>query len=144
MIQRTYIAKPKDIERKCYLIDAKDKILGRVATKAAAILRGKHKVIFTPNIDTGDMVVIINCDKIKVTGKKLTDKIYARFSGYIDGRKEVPLGDMLKNKPETLMTLAVNRMISRNPLGWQIRSKLKVYAGDKHPHESQKPIKLEI
>ena len=144
MIQRTYMAKEKDVQCKCYLIDAKDKILGRVAAKAAAIIRGKHKPTFTPHVNCGDMVVIINADKIKVTGKKLTDKFYARYSGYIDGLHEVPLGEMLKNKPETLMTLAVNRMISRNPLGWQIRSKLKVYAGDKHPHQAQKPILLEI
>ena len=142
--QKTYIAKPRDIQRHWYLIDAKDKILGRVATKAAAILRGKHKVIFTPNVDTGDHVIIINCDKIKVTGKKLTDKEYRRYSGYQGGLKIVPLERMLSQKPAKMMQLAVNRMISRNPLGWKIRSKLKVYAGDKHPHTTMKPIVLEI
>ena len=126
------------------IIDAKDKILGRVAARAAAIIRGKHKVVFTRNVDTGDHVIIINCDKVKVTGKKLTDKEYRRYSGYQGGLKVVPLEKMLREKPAKTMQLAVNRMISRNPLGWKIRSKLKIYAGDKHPHTTQKPITLEV
>ena len=144
MIQKTFIANEKDIQRKWFIIDAKDKILGRVSAKAAAILRGKHKRIFTPHIDTGDHVVIINCDKIKVTGQKLTDKIYRRYSGYIDGLREVPAGVMLETKPAKMMELAVNRMIKRNALGFKIRSKLKTYAGDKHPHVAQKPIVFEV
>ena len=144
MIQRTFTAKEKDVERKFYLIDAKDKTLGKIAAKAASILRGKHKAIFTPHVDTGDYVIIINAEKVKVTGKKLTDKIYTRNSLYIGGSTRVPLGEMLKNRPTTVLKLAVNRMISRSPLGYQIKSKLKIYAGDKHPHQAQKPIAVEI
>ncbi|MBF0521876.1 MAG: 50S ribosomal protein L13 [Candidatus Omnitrophica bacterium] len=144
MIQKSYIAKEKDVICKCYLIDAKDKILGRVAAKAATILRGKHKTTYTPNIDTGDMVVIINADKIKVTGKKLDQKTYMRYSGYHSGLKLVKLGDMLKNKPTQVLKLAVNRMIPSGPLGNQVKRKLKIYAGDKHPHTAQQPIVLDI
>lgn len=138
------MAKSTDVTRACYLIDAKDKILGHVATKAAAILRGKHKTIFTPYVDTGDMVVIINADKIRVTGRKLKNKEYRRFSGYPSGLKIVRLEEMLKKRPTEVLTLAVTRMIQTGPLGYQIRRKLKVYAGDKHPHEAQKPIALEV
>ena len=140
---KTFMAKEKDITRACYVIDAKDKILGRIATRAATILRGKHKTIYTPHVDCGDMVVIINADKIRVTGKKLTDKEYVRHSGYPSGKKVVPLGEMLKRKPTEVLKLAVNRMIPSGPLGFKIRSKLKIYAGDKHPHQAQKPIMLE-
>ena len=143
-MQKTYIAKLNELERKCYLVDAKDKILGRVAAKVAHILRGKHKRTFTPHVDCGDSVVIINADKICVTGKKLTDKIYSRYSGYPAGQRRVSLGDMLERRPEELMRLAVNRMIARGPLGFQIRTRLRVYKGDKHPHSAQKPILLEI
>ena len=143
-MQKTYIAKSHEVQPKCYLVDAKDKILGRVAAKVAHILRGKHKVTFTPNVDCGDSVVIINVDKIRVTGKKLTDKIYSRYSGYPAGQRRVALGEMLERRPEELMRLAVNRMIARGPLGFKIRTKLRVYKGDKHPHAAQKPIPLEV
>ena len=143
-MQKTYIAKFSEIQPKCYLVDAKDKILGRVAAKVAHILRGKHKAIFTPNVDCGDTVVIINVDKIRVTGKKLTDKIYSRYSGYPGGQRRVALGEMLERRPEELMHLAVNRMIARGALGFKIRTKLRIYKGDKHPHAAQKPIPLEI
>ena len=143
-MQKTYIAKFSEIQPRCYLVDAKDKILGRVAAKVAHILRGKHKAIFTPNVDCGDTVVIINADKIRVTGKKLTDKIYSRYSGYPAGQRRVSLGEMLERRPEELMRLAVNRMIARGALGFKIRTKLRVYKGDKHPHAAQKPIPLEV
>ena len=141
---KSYRAKPEEIQRVCYVIDAKDKVLGHVATKAAIILRGKHKATFTPSVDTGDMVVIINADKFRVTGKKMTDKMYERYTGYPSGKRIVPLQDMLKKRPTEAMRLAVNRMIPAGPLGDRIRKKLKIYADDKHPHTAQKPIVLEV
>lgn len=142
--QKTYMAKASEVERQCYLIDAKDKILGKVATKAATILRGKHKPTFTPHVDTGDMVVIINAEKIAVTGNKLKQKEYQRYSGYHGGQKIVKLEDMLKRSPIQVLKLAINRMIPSGPLGNKVKTKLKVYVGSKHPHTSQKPIPLEI
>ena len=142
-MQKTYIAKPNELTRACYIVDAKDQILGRLAAKVAHILRGKHKKTFTPNVDCGDTVVIINAEKIRVTGKKLTDKIYSRYSGYPGGQRRVSLGDMLERRPEALIRLAVDRMIARGALGFQIRTRLRVYKGDKHPHAAQKPIILE-
>ncbi len=138
------MAKPDEVQRKCYLIDAKDKILGRVASKAASILRGKHKVIFTPHIDTGDMVIIINADKIRVTGKKMVQKEYQRYTLYPGGQRIVRLEEMLKKSPAKVMQLAVNRMIQRGALGNKIKLKLKVYSGDKHPHQAQRPEAIEI
>lgn len=144
MIKDTYFAKASDVERKIYLIDANNKILGRVAAKAAAILRGKHKRIFTPHVDTGDVVIIINAEKIRVSGRKLTDKIYQRYSGYPGGQKLLALQDLLKKKPTEVLKLAINRMIQSGPLGSHIKGKLRIYVGDKHPHQAQKPILLEI
>ena len=141
---KTYIPKLDSIVKKTYLIDAKDKILGRVAVRAAAILRGKHKPTFTPHVYSGDMVVIINADKIRVTGRKMTDKIYQRFTGYPAGQKLTKLGDMLKKRPEEVLKLAINRMLPSGPLGYETRTKLRVYAGEKHPHEAQAPIILEV
>jgi len=138
------MAKANEVDRKCYLIDAKDKVLGRVATKAATILRGKHKPTFTPHVDTGDMVVIINAEKIAVTGNKLKQKEYQKYSGYHGGQKIVKLEEMLKRTPTQVLKLAINRMIPSGPLGNKVKTKLKVYVGDKHPHTSQKPIPLEI
>lgn len=143
-MRKTYIAKVEDIKQACYVIDAKDKILGHIATKAATILRGKHKAIFTPSVDCGDMVVIINADKFKVTGKKMTDKTYERYTGYPSGKRIVVLQDMLKKRPTEAMKLAVERMIPGGPLGYHIRKRLRVYAGDKHPHAAQQPIVLEV
>ncbi len=144
MTKKTYMAKVGEVEKKCYLIDAKDKILGRVAAKCATILRGKHKPQFTPFVDTGDMVIIINAEKIRVTGKKLTDKVYQRYSGYPSGQKSVRLEEMLAKRPTEVLTLAVKRMIPHGALGNKVETKLHVYAGDKHPHQAQKPILLEI
>jgi len=142
-MNRTYTAKKEDIKRHWYLVDAQDKILGRLAAKIAVILRGKHKAIFTPHLDTGDGVIVINAAKIKVTGRKLKQKIYRRYSGYQDGLREVPLETMLKTKPTTVIRLAVRRMLPAGPLGRDILKKLKVYTDDKHPHKSQNPVILE-
>ncbi len=125
-------------------MDAKDKILGRVAAKVASILRGKHKPIFTPHLDTGDGVIIINASLIRVTGRKLKQKVYQRYSGYPNGQREVTLEVMLARKPETVMHLAVQRMLPGGPLGRDMIKKLKVYADDKHLHKAQNPVVLEV
>ena len=143
-MQKTYVAKPAEIKRQCYVIDAKDKILGRVAAKAASLLRGKHKAIFTPHVDTGDMVVITNAKDVRVTGSKLKDKIYVRHTGYPGGKRVVTLQEMLNKVPTQVLELAVFRMIPSGPLGNSIRRKLKIYADDKHPHQAQQPISVEI
>ena len=141
---KTYNAKENQTVRNCYVVDAKDKILGRVAARVAAVLRGKHKAVYTPHVDTGDTVIVINAEKIRVTGKKMTDKIYERYTGYPSGKRVVALGDMLKKRPETVMRLAVERMIPSGPLGSKVLKKLRVYVGDKHPHAAQKPVVLEV
>lgn len=141
---KTYIPDVKKIERKFYIIDAADKILGRVATKAATILRGKHKPIFTPHLDTGDTIIVINASKIKVTGNKMKEKIYLSYSGYPSGQKRTSLEMMLKKAPTKALRLAINRMIPKGELGNQIRGRLRIYADDKHPHQAQKPVLLEI
>ncbi len=142
-MNKTYIAKKQDIKKQWYLVDAKDKILGRLASKIAVVLRGKHKAIYTPHVDTGDGVIVINASKIRVTGRKLKQKVYRRFSGYPGGLREVYLETMLKKNPTTVIRLAVERMLPQGPLGRDIVKKLKVYADDKHPHEAQNPIILE-
>jgi len=141
---KTYVAKKEDIKRQWYLVDAKDKILGRLATKIAVILRGKHKPIFTPYIDTGDAVVVINAAKIRVSGRKMNEKIYRRYSGYPGGLREVTLDTMLKNKPEEVIRLAVGRMLPKGDLGEAMLKKLKVYADDQHAHKAQNPQILNI
>jgi large subunit ribosomal protein L13 len=143
-MNKTYLPKKEDIKKKWYIVDASDKILGRLAAKVAAILRGKHKAIFTPHLDTGDGVIVINASKVKVTGRKLKQKVYRRFSGYPGGLREVTLEDMLDKKPATVIMLAVKRMLPQGPLGRDLIKKLKVYSADKHPHVSQKPIPLEV
>ncbi|MCB9721832.1 MAG: 50S ribosomal protein L13 [Candidatus Omnitrophica bacterium] len=144
MKQKTFMANAQNTERQSYVIDATDKILGRVAAKAATVLRGKHKTTFTPHFDAGDNVIIINAEKIRVTGKKMEDKEYQRFSGYPSGQKTVKLKDLMAKNPAKVIELAVNRMIPSGPLGNQQRRKLKVYAGAEHPHQAQKPIALEV
>ncbi|MCM8763144.1 MAG: 50S ribosomal protein L13 [Candidatus Omnitrophica bacterium] len=141
---KTFMAKSKEIKRTWYLVDAKDKILGRLATRVAMVLRGKHKPIYTPNIDTGDGVIVINAAKVKVTGRKMEQKLYRRYSGYPGGLKEINLARMLSEKPEQVFKLAVKRMLSSGPLGRKQFRKLKVYASDKHPHLAQRPIPLEV
>jgi len=141
---KTYIPKREQIVRQWYLVDAKDKILGRLATKVAVILRGKHKPIFTPHLDTGDGVIVINASKIKVTGRKIKQKVYRRYSGYPNGLKEVTLENMLAKKPTTVIRLAIQRMLPSGSLGSDLIKKLKVYSDDKHPHKGQDPIVLEV
>ena len=141
---KTYLPKVNEIEHKCYVIDAKDKILGKVAAKAASVLRGKHKRIFTPFLDTGDTVIIINAEKVKVTGKKLTDKVYLRYTGYPSGQRAVVLGDMLAKNPAKVIELAVSRMLPSGPLAYKQITKLKVYAGSEHPHASQSPAEMKV
>ena len=143
-MQKTYRPKAEDIKRKWYLVDAKDKILGRLAVKVAVLIRGKHKAIFSPDIDTGDAVIVINASKIKVTGRKLKQNVYRRYSGYPGGLREVTLENMLKNKPATVIQLAVERMLPHGPLGTKLMRKLKVYADDTHPHASLKPEAIEV
>lgn len=141
---KTYAAKKKDIKRKWYIIDAQDKILGRLASEVASILRGKHKPIFTPNVDTGDGVIIINAKKIRVSGKKMAAKVYRRYSGYPGGLREKKLGTLLEEKPTEAVRLAIRRMLPKGPLGRQMFKKLKVYAGAEHAQQAQRPEVLEV
>lgn len=143
-MQKTYFLTKKDLKNKWVVVDAKDKILGRLAVRVAVVLKGKHKPTFTPNVACGDGVIVINASKVRVTGRKLQQKVYRRYSGYPSGLKEVKLEEMLANKPATVIKLAVRRMLPQGPLGSQIMKKLKVYADDKHPHIAQKPQALEF
>ena len=140
----TYSAKKSEVERKWYIIDAANKPLGRVATEAARLLRGKHKPTFTPNIDTGDNVIIINCKDVKLTGNKLNSKTYRHHSGYIGGMKETVARDMLNKNPEKALMLAVKGMLPHNSLGRQMVKKLRLYAGSEHENQAQKPEKWEF
>lgn len=144
MVQKTFIPKPENITRQYFLIDAKDQILGKVAVAAAHVLRGKHKAIFTPNMDLGDSVIIINAEKVRVSGRKTTDKIYQRYTGYPGGQRRLAFQDLLKRQPAQVIRLAINRMISKGALGNKIRTHVHVYAGDKHPHVAQKPVELKL
>jgi large subunit ribosomal protein L13 len=143
-MNKTFVPKKDQIKRNWYLVDAKDKILGRLATKVAVLLRGKHKTIFTPHLDTGDGVIVINASRVRVTGRKPKQKVYRRFSGYPGGLREVPLEVMLKKKPQKVVALAVTRMLPSGPQGRDIIKRLKVYADDKHPHKAQNPVVLEV
>lgn len=135
----TFFAKAQDQERKWYIIDAEGVSLGRIATEAARLLRGKHKPTFTPNVDTGDHVIIINAAKVVLTGNKLNDKLYRRHSGYPGGLKEVPYKKLMQIMPERAMEHAVKGMLPHNKLGAQMYTKLKVYKGETHPHQAQQP-----
>ena len=139
MNNTTYSVKKNEIERKWYIIDAANKPLGRVATEAAKLLRGKHKPTFTPNLDVGDHVIILNCNQVILTGNKLNQKVYRHHSGYIGGMKETSAKDMLEKNPEKAMMLAVNGMLPHNSLGAQQLKKLRVYAGSEHENAAQKP-----
>ena len=142
---KTYSAKPQDVERKWYVVDAEGVVLGRLASVIATRLRGKHKPIFTPHIDCGDNIIVVNADKVKLTGNKRTDKIYYWHTGYPGGIKSRTAGTVLDgNHPERIVYKAVERMISRNSLGRQQMKKLHVYAGAEHPHEAQKPKNLNV
>ena len=136
---KTFMASPATIDRKWYVVDATDMTLGRLASEVAKVLRGKNKAIFTPHIDTGDYVIVINAEKIKVTGKKLEQKVYYRHSDYVGGMKETKLKDMLAKKPEEVIELAVKGMLPKGPLGRQMYKKLHVYAGPDHEQAAQKP-----
>ena len=136
---KTFMASPATIDRKWYVVDATDMTLGRLASEIAKVLRGKNKAIFTPHIDTGDYVIVINAEKIAVTGKKLDQKIYYHHSDYVGGMKETTLREKLAKKPESVIELAVKGMLPKGPLGRQMLTKLHVYAGPEHKHEAQKP-----
>lgn len=141
---KSFMANPSNIERKWFVVDATDKTLGRLAAEVAKVLRGKHKPTFTPHMDTGDNVIIINAEKVKLTGKKLTQKVYFRHSGYLGGDKYTLAKDMLEKHPTRMVEFAVRGMIPKNRLGEQIFKKLHVYAGAEHPHAAQMPEALEI
>ena len=139
MNNTTYSVKKNEIERKWYIIDAENKPLGRVATEAAKLLRGKHKPTFTPNLDVGDNVIIINCSKVILTGNKMNSKVYRTHSGYIGGMREVVAKDMLANNPEKALMLAIKGMLPHNTLGRNQLKKVRIYAGSEHENQAQKP-----
>ena len=136
---KTFMASTANVDRKWYVVDATDQTLGRLASEVAKVLRGKNKPIFTPHIDTGDYVIVVNAAKVKVTGKKLDQKVYYHHSDYVGGMKETTLKEMLNKKPEKVIELAVKGMLPKGPLGRQMFTKLHVYAGPDHKHEAQKP-----
>ena len=136
---KSYIAKPEEVERKWYVIDAEDKTLGKIASEVASILRGKKKPIYTPHVDTGDYVIVINAEKVRVTGKKEEQKIYKSHSGYPGGLKETTLRELRAKKPEEIIRHAVKGMMPKGKLGRQMFKKLKLYAGPEHPHTAQNP-----
>ena len=144
MNNTTYSVKKNEIERKWYIIDAANKPLGRVATEAAKLLRGKHKPTFTPNLDVGDHVIILNCNQVILTGNKLNQKVYRHHSGYIGGMKETSAKDMLEKNPEKAMMLAVKGMLPHNSLGRQMLKKVRIYAGSEHENIAQKPEVWEV
>lgn len=144
MKKSTYSAKRSDNKEKWYVIDAEGQVLGRLASTIAARIRGKYNPMYTPHADTGDWIVVINADKIVLTGKKLKDKLYHRHSGYMGGLTTTSAGDLLKNRPEDMIRFAVKGMLPKNRLGSELNKKLRVYAGPEHPHASQNPDVLEL
>ena len=136
---KTQFAKKGDVERKWYVVDARDAVLGRLAVKIAVHLRGKNKPVFTPNVDTGDFIIVVNADKVRLTGKKLTDKVYYHHTGYIGGIKAETAKEMFEKHPERIIEKAVWGMLPKNTLGKQMLKKLKVYRGAEHPHKAQAP-----
>lgn len=141
---KTYVTKPDEVQREWFVVDASGKTLGRLATEVARILRGKHKPIYSPMIDVGDYVIVVNAEKVRVTGRKLTQKFYYRHSGYPGGFKQVSLRDMLARHPTRVIEYAVWGMLPKNALGRRMFKKLKVYAGPDHPHQAQNPKPLEL
>ena len=141
---KTFSAKAEETKQDWYVVDASGKVLGRLASEIALRLRGKHKAIYTPHVDTGDFIVVVNAEKISLTGKKLTDKIYYSYSGYPGGLRETAAGKMLAEKPEKLIRIAVAGMLPKNNLGRKMLKKLKVYSGNAHPHEAQCPQVLAV
>ena len=140
VLMRTYQAKPHEIVRKWHLIDAKGEILGRLAVSAAKLLRGKHKPIFTPNVDTGDHVIVINASQVRLTGKKLKTKIYYHHTGFPGGLKAITAEQLLQKKPTEVLSKAIRGMLPKTPLGKQMARKLRIYAGPDHPHSAQRPV----
>lgn len=143
-MRTTYMAKPQDVDQKWYVVDAAGKTLGRLATEVATLLRGKHKPTYTPHIDTGDFVIVINSSQITLTGKKLEQKRYYRHSGFPGGLKSITAGDLRASRPERMIEAAVKGMLPKGPLGRSQLKKLKVYAGSEHPHQAQQPIPYEL
>jgi large subunit ribosomal protein L13 len=141
---KTEVAKLETVKRDWYVVDAQDMVLGRLSTQIANVLRGKNKAIYTPSVDTGDFVIVINAEKIALTGRKLADKIYYNHSGYVGGLKEVSAGEMLDKKPIELIKRAVKGMLPKNKLSRHMLKKLKVYAGASHPHDAQQPKNLTL
>lgn len=141
---KTYMAKPAEVERKWYVVDATDMVLGRLASQVAMVLRGKNKPTFTPNVDTGDYVIIINADKVRLTGKKLEKKYYRYHTGYIGGLKEVQYKKLMAEKPEFVVYKAVKGMLPKNAIGCTMIKKLHVYAGNEHNHQAQQPVELKF
>jgi large subunit ribosomal protein L13 len=141
---KTYQAKKEEIDPKWYLVNAEGKVLGRLSTELAKILKGKNKPIYTPHVDTGDFVVVVNAGKVTLTGKKLKDKIYYRHTGYPGGIREMSAEKLLAKKPTEMIRMAVRGMLPKNSLGRQMLRKLKIYAGPGHPHEAQQPVSLEL
>ena len=141
---KTEVAKAENIKRDWYVVDAQDIVLGRLATRVATILRGKNKAVYTPSVDTGDFVIVVNAEKVALTGRKLTDKIYYGHTGFPGGLKEVSAGVMLEKKPEDVIRKAVKGMLPKNKLSRHMIKKLKVYAGAAHPHEAQQPKNLTL
>lgn len=141
---KTYMAKPAEVERKWYVVDATDMVLGRLASQVAMVLRGKNKPTFTPNVDTGDSVIIINADKVRLTGKKLEKKYYRYHTGYIGGLKEVQYKKLMAEKPEFVVYKAVKGMLPKNAIGRTMIKKLHVYAGNEHNHQAQQPVELKF
>ena len=141
---KTFVAKNETVQRDWYLVDATGKTLGRLSAEIAHRLRGKHKPVYTPHVDTGDYIIVVNAEKIAVTGKKLTDKLYHRFTGYIGNLKTESLGQALERHPERVIEIAVKGMLPKNPLGRAMFRKLKVYKGAEHPHAAQQPQPLEL
>ena len=141
---KTFVAKEQEVQKRWFLVDAQDKILGRLAAQIAMRLRGKHKAIFTPHADTGDFVVVINADKVALTGKKWNNKMYYRHSGYLGGLKQITAKKLLEKRPEDVLRFAVRGMLPKNSLGRRQLKKLKIYAGSEHPHQAQQLEALEI
>ena len=141
---KTFSAKPQDVRREWHLVDATDKTLGRLASEVAFRLRGKHKPEYTPHVDTGDHIVIVNAEKVKVTGRKMENKIYHHHTGYIGNLKSIPLGDLMDKHPTRAIESAVKGMLPKNKLGRAMYKKLHVYAGPEHPHAAQQPADLDI
>jgi large subunit ribosomal protein L13 len=140
----TPVAKNEDLQKDWYVVDLEDKVLGRMATEIARVLRGKHKAIYTPSVDTGDFVIVLNAEKVRLTGNKLSQKMYHRHSGYTGGLTSISAGKMLEKTPEELIRKAVKGMLPKNKLGRQMFKKLKVYCGADHPHQAQQPKELQV